>query len=77
MTFECHRNFNCGCGIARRRSTASTMTLGLSFCPSSSPAWCSRRQKIGIGDNEARFRIGDRHGPPLFEIEQLVEMPWR
>src|SRR5438128_741405 len=29
--------------------------------------------EIGIGDDEAWLRVGDRHGPPLFGVEQLVE----
>jgi hypothetical protein len=29
--------------------------------------------EIGIGDDEARLRVGDRHEPPLLGVEQLVE----
>lgn len=61
MAFDRHRNFDCSCrtswgGVRDRqtgnergaiglRSTASTMTLGLSFYPSSSPARCSCCQR--------------------------------
>lgn len=30
--------------------------------------------EIGIGNHQARLRVGDRHGPLLFGIEHPVEM---
>src|SRR6516162_2022644 len=90
MPLDRHRNFDRGCSIAGsgvrdRQNGNERGAIGFTFNgehDDARPVLLSLFQpgpmfvvpEIRIGDDEARLRIGYRHGPPLFGIEQLVEM---
>ena len=84
MTLDCGRNFNCSRGIGGRsmrdrqnhndrRVTRYAFDrkhdhARAIFAPFSPPDFVLVVPQTGIGDNETRFRRGDRHTPRYFRL---------